>query len=219
MTAEEVSFEQVEPRVDWMRDHLEVLFEPHLNEEISGRFEIRAIHPTTQRAEAHTFPLGNFDEAIVDAVQWNQTGFNVYVGVNLRNPNVSPVGACGNDDVIAAVFQCADCDSEEAVTALRDLQPYRHQISVGTGIEPHLRMHAYWCHESVVRNLAAWSDIQKHIAIKLGSDTVHDPARIMRLAGSVSYPTTAKAERGYRVEVVQIQVYDDRASRGARAIS
>jgi hypothetical protein len=29
------------------------------------------------------------------------------------------------------------------------------------------------------------------IATKLGSDAVHDPARIMRLAGSVSYPTKA----------------------------
>ena len=211
VTALEASFEEVEPRADWMELQFKALFQPYIDEEINGRFEIRAIHPRSKRAEAHTFQLGDFDEAIGDAVQWNQAGFNVYVGPNLRNPNVSPIGACKNDDVIAAAFQFADCDSGETVTALRDLQPYRHQVSIGTGIEPCLRMHAYWRQETVVRNLQAWSEMQKRIATRFGSDTVHDPARIMRLAGSVSYPTMAKAERGYRVEVVQIQVYDDRA--------
>jgi hypothetical protein len=211
VAALEANFEQVDPRADWMELHIKTLFQPYIDEGINGRFEIRAIHPLSKAAEAQTYPLGPLNEAIDDAGRLNLGGFNIYVGVNLRNPSVSPTRACGKDDVVAAIFQFADCDSAESVAALRDLQPYRHQISIGTGIEPHLRMHAYWRHETVVRNLSAWSDVQMRIATKLGSDAVHDPARIMRLAGSVSYPTTAKAERGYRVEVVQIQGYDDRA--------
>lgn len=202
--------DSVEPRIDWMQTHLHTLFQPYIDEGIDGRFEIRCIPQNGGRAESTTYALDDYKGAIDTSVHMNTAGWNVYVAPNLRDPNVSPVGACNAKDVIAAAFNFADCDSEASVEALRRIEPYAHQITVATGISPNLRIHTYWRHDTVCRNLDAWSDIQKCIQETLQSDKVHDAPRIMRLAGTVNYPSDKKKERGYRTEIVQIQLFDER---------
>jgi hypothetical protein len=61
--------------------------------------------------------------------------------------------------------------------------------------------------------MTAWRDQQAAIDDHFKSDSVKDSPRIMRLAGSVNYPSQKKMERGYRTEVVTIRTEYDGESR------
>jgi RecA-family ATPase len=82
-----------------------------------------------------------------------------------------------------------------------------------TGTVPYLRAHLYFRSADVVTP-AKLRAANEALIKCLGSDTVQDPARIMRLAGTVSYPTPAKQARGYITELVSLQ-----HKRDARAFS
>jgi len=52
----------------------------------------------------------------------------------------------------------------------------------------------------------AWTDLQKAILRSLKTDpAIHNPDRIMRLAGTVTWPDEKKRKRGYIPEVSQIK--------------
>ena len=51
----------------------------------------------------------------------------------------------------------------------------------------------------------AWKQLQKLLSGNLGTDkAIHNPSRIMRVAGSVSYPTKKKEKRGYQAEITRL---------------
>jgi hypothetical protein len=79
-------------------------------------------------------------------------------------------------------------------------------MSVRTGTVPYLRGHAYWRLEEPVRNLQAWKAVQKNIAGTLKTDeTVVNPSRIMRVAGTMSWPPERKRMKGYIPELVTMR--------------
>jgi hypothetical protein len=52
----------------------------------------------------------------------------------------------------------------------------------------------------------AWKDVQKAIAASLGTDPmVVNPSRIMRVAGTVSWPNKDKVAKGYVPELVTMR--------------
>jgi len=57
-----------------------------------------------------------------------------------------------------------------------------------------------------VRNMDAWRDVQKAIAASLHTDpAVINPSRIMRVAGTVSWPNQKKQDKGYVPELVTMR--------------
>jgi hypothetical protein len=84
---------------------------------------------------------------------------------------------------------------------------------------PYLRGHAYWRLDEPVRNMQAWKAVQKAIAASLKTDeTVVNPSRIMRVAGTVSWPPERKRMKGYIPELVTMRttVLDRPRSRAVR---
>ena len=79
---------------------------------------------------------------------------------------------------------------------------------VMTGRTLHERGHPYF----KLAGIATKDQVHDaNIALKrlLGTDDVEDVCRVMRLAGTVNYPTAARIERGYVPELVTLHIRKD----------
>jgi hypothetical protein len=205
------------PNQEAATTHLQKLFQRCPEEYPDGLMEIRCIHPSEKSnsggklIKASMFKTPNFSDAVSWAVEMNQQGFNIYIGVNPRKPDTPPFGAASAEDVEIAFFNFADIDSQESIDILIADEKVPYTFAVTTGTIPNPRPHIYWELDSPARNLKAWSDVQSGIADHFHSDRVIDSPRIMRLAGMVSYPDKKKEEeRGYVTETVTIRTeYED----------
>lgn len=168
--------------------------------------------PLVMRYSVDDFGL---DQAASDIAHWNEKKRNAYT---VRNPIRGDFAgkAATDKDIVAAFAAFADCDEEEAAVNLRSFVGPKYSYAVTTGTIPHPRPHPYWEFADPVTDLAAWTDLQKRIAARLRSDrTVVNPSRIMRVAGTVTWPDAKKRDRGYVQELVTIRTeYRDADERG-----
>jgi RecA-family ATPase len=196
----------LEPDLTAIRAHLERLFRRARLEYPEGRCEIAFSNAKGAVNAAETFALDpdSLDAATVAAARYNNAGSNVYVGVNPRKPSAPPFGRASADDVEIAFVQFIDGDSLDTVAKLRN-PPAPYTWAVTTGKIPNPRVQPYWDLEEPTRNMEAWSRQQLALAEFYGADHVIDPPRIMRLAGTISYPSPKKIARGYITEPVTIR--------------
>lgn len=150
------------------------------------------------------FNVKDRQKAAEYATAENIDGKNVYVGVNPRKPGLTGKSAT-DTDILCAYYNFSDHDDAESTNKLKTDNPIPYNFVVTTGRTPSPRVHAYWERETPLPNLGAWAAVQSGMVEKFDSDKVIDPRRIMRLAGTVSYPDTKKSERGYTTELVTIK--------------
>ncbi|GMM93103.1 hypothetical protein MTsN3n11_14050 [Qipengyuania sp. MTN3-11] len=201
----------MQPDEDAIKAHLELLFAPLRDVYAGGLIEICHGPSKPDRAAYFTIHKDGVADATAFAAARARAGENVYVGVNPRKPRADSTQRANDEDVGIAIWQFADIDKEESLLGLgkklRALPPY---FTADTGTVPHRRPHLYWLLDEPVRNLAAWTERQRGLAQVLGGDSVINPSRIMRLAGTVNFPPQHKVQRGYRVEVVKLKTeFDD----------
>lgn len=194
----------IEPNPDAIKAHLEALFAPCAEHYPEGLIELRyGQDAPNQSAYFNSRPEG-VAEAALFAANRNREGSNVYVGINPRKPTTR--SAASDADVAIAFFHFADLDDVEAVDrAGRRMKALPPTFTVTTGTEPHRRPHLYWLLDEPVGNMAAWTERQRGIAQSFDGDSVINPSRIMRLAGTVNYPPQHKIARGYRMELTSIR--------------
>ncbi|MDA1237772.1 MAG: hypothetical protein O3A15_02355 [Proteobacteria bacterium] len=175
------------------------------------KFELRCLGehrtPVTE-----CFTLDAIDRAVDLALEMNANGLNVYTTINSINPSaVIKAGKGATDpDILRAHYSFADADDLQGLAGINQLvHPYEPDILVTTGTTPHERRHAYWRLAEPCQDLHLWRETQKSIASKLKTDpSVCNPSRIMRVAGTVSYPSQSKLTRGYIPELVTLKVRD-----------
>lgn len=197
----------IEPNADAIKSHLSALFGLAQSEYPGGLIELRYGSPEALDNWAYfNLQKGGIEEAAKFASGRNREGQNVYVGVNPRRPNTNTKRAASAPDIEIAFFHFADIDKAESVNGLVErygaLPP---TMNVTTGTVPNKRPHLYWQLEEPVRNMGEWTKRQRGIAQALGGDSVIDPPRIMRLAGTVNYPTQKKLSKGYKVELTSLK--------------
>lgn len=197
----------IRPDVNAIAEHLRALFDPLATEYPQGLIEISYGFPGPDHGAL--FGIGRIDDAVNFAVEMNNDGKNVYVGVNPRKPGSKMSKRASDSDVEIAIWQFADIDKNEAVETLKPKLALPPNLNVITGRTPNPRPHLYWLLDEPVHNLTEWSARQQGLAAKLGGDPVINPSRIMRLAGTVNYPTDKKMERGYRTELATLKVFDE----------
>ena len=178
-------------------------------DELCGRFEIRCLGehrtPITQ-----IFTLEAVAEAVDFALQMNATKLNVYMMINPINPSacIQPGRGATDTDIVRAHYSFADADDRQGLqglTSLADILP--PDIHVTTGTVPYERSHAYWKLAEPCYNMNFWASKQAHIADQCDTDSsVKNPSRIMRLPGTVSYPSAAKQTKGYMPELVTMKL-------------
>lgn len=142
------------------------------------------------------------------AVQWiadmNKRGRNCYA---VRNPVKDTVAGSAKDaDILAAFYLWADCDEGHAAENVLRFPGPKWVAAVTTGRIPSTRVHTYWELKEACTDLAAWRDMQSAIARHFGSDpSVINPSRIMRIGGTISWPSTKKRGKGYVEELTAIR--------------
>ena len=176
-----------------------------------GVFELRCLAknrtPITQ-----IFTLDAIVEAVDLAVRMNATKLNVYMTINPINPNSIRVGKGATDnDILRAHYSFADADDQNGFDGLIRLSTSQPpDINVITGTVPHERRHAYWRLVEPCHDLPLWENKQALIAAHAKTDSVvKNSSRIMRVAGTVSYPDPAKQKRHYVPELVTMKVRAD----------
>ena len=171
--------------------------------------EIRSIS-TTGSTNASRFTLKNIDDAVQHAEAMNAAKQNIYMCINPIDPIKAediPAGKAAKDTDILAAFYCfADADTKGAMENIMSFAGPKFTMSVKTGTTPFARGHAYWELEEPCQNMDAWRDVQKSIAASLQTDAaVINPSRIMRVAGTVSWPNKKKQDKGYVPELVTMR--------------
>ena len=169
--------------------------------------EIRSISQggSTQAAR---FNYKNINDAVQHAEAMNNAKANIYMCINPVDPITPiPAGKAAKDTDILAAFYCfADADTEGAMENIKQFAGPKLTMSVKTGSTPFARGHAYWQLEEPCKNLDAWREVQKSIAASLHTDpAVINPSRIMRVAGTVSWPNQKKQDKGYIPELVTMR--------------
>ncbi len=169
--------------------------------------EIRAIGQAGSVSAAR-FTLSKIQQAVDHAEAMNNAKQNIYMCINPIDPiKPIPAGRAARDGDILAAFYCfADADTEGAMENILSFAGPKFTMSVKTGTTPFARGHAYWQLEEPIYNLNAWRNVQKSIAASLQTDSaVVNPSRIMRVAGTVSWPNEKKQTKGYVPELVTMR--------------
>lgn len=195
----------IEPNREAIQAHLAALFEPAQQDYPDGLIEVAHGPSKPDRAAYFAITDSGIAEAAEFSANRNREGQNVYVGANPRKRLTSLKDRAADSDVEIAFFHFADLDKEEAVAKARGDLPVRPTMIVMTGTVPNNRPHLYWRLEEPTANMAAWTERQRGIAQSLGGDAVINPSRIMRLAGTVNYPSQDKLGRGYRMELTSVR--------------
>ena len=170
-----------------------------------GGFEIRCLGKN-RTTVSQIFALNAVSEATDLAVRMNANKLNVYMTINpIDMGAVVKSGKSANDsDILRAHYSFADADDMQGITGLDELAGLiEPDITITTGTIPHERRHAYWRLTEPCLDLPLWKERQKQIAVQFKTDkAVVNPSRIMRVAGTVSYPSSSKATKGYVPELV-----------------
>ena len=172
----------------------------------SGLFELRCLgehrNPFTK-----LFALHACDDAVDLAVRMNDDRLNIYMTINPISNNVASKAAT-DADILRAHYTFVDADDQSGLTGLNALAAkLEPDIIVITGTIPHERRHAYWRLLEPCNDLTLWRSRQLDRAERYQTDkAVANPSRIMRVAGTVSYPNAAKLTRGYVPELTTMKL-------------
>ena len=178
----------LQPNRHDMQAHLSLLF-GHAREYDDGLIEI-AIN-TNKGWRGQLFTLDAIPAAVAYAAEMNQAGCNAYVGVALRDPDTPLFGRASDADHYATTVIGGDLDTAAASAAAGDRT--RHlppSFVVCTGQHPHTRLQPFWQLEEAITDAEQHRQLFGGIADMLDGDRViTNPGRIMRLAGSIAWPT------------------------------
>ena len=169
--------------------------------------ELRCIS-TVGSINVARFKIDKVDMAVDHAQQMNIAKQNIYMCINPINPdaNIAAGKAAKDEDILSAFYCFADADTKGAMENIMTFAGPKFTMSVKTGTTPYARGHAYWQLDEPCYNLQAWREVQKSIAASLQTDAaVVNPSRIMRVAGTVSWPNQKKQDKGYVPELVTMR--------------
>jgi hypothetical protein len=117
----------------------------------------------------------------------NNGGENVYFGVNPRPQK----GDSTNESIVLAQTIFADFDKCEISNAIERVRASGLPAPTLTVASGH-GLHTYWRLSEPTLDIEAWREIQRDlIALLASDDKVHDPARIMRLPGTMNHKEPA----------------------------
>ena len=182
-----------EPHEDHIRQHLEHLFVGYLDGAQHGRIEISWTDPIGGRLnQARWFGTDELDEAAEFVVETNrQEGKNTYVGAALRKPDTALFGRADDEDFYCLTAFYADLDDADAVRGARER--YKHcppTAAVWTGKTPGPRQQLWWRLELPEYDPGQCRAQHRALAeILKGDTTVINASRVMRLAGTIAWPT------------------------------
>jgi len=200
----------LDPDPEAMRRQLEHVFLGDLDGAHDGLIELAWNDERTGAlSAAELFSTDRIDDLVERAAALNRTpGVNVYVGAALRKPLARQAKRSTDADFLAASCLWADVDSDVVAPAIasckrRGVPP---TMTVVTGRYPHTRAQMWWRLDVPARDPAALRALCANVAAALGGDpSVVNPGRVLRLGGSVAWPT----KDGRVLERTEVHIPDD----------
>lgn len=205
------------PNKDDITEHLTRLYRPWDGTEYL--YEIRCLDPEGRRGSP-TMRFGCTHDGLICGMRYaeqnNLAAYNIYVCVNILKADVRSTHAT-DADVAMSCYHFIDADGKDgqgdvaSVMAKINALKIQPAIIVQTGSIPRQRIHAAWKMNIPIDmtnpdSCSAWIDMQKRLSQHFETDiTIHNPSRIMRLAGTVSYATPKKVkDYGYQSELTKL---------------
>jgi len=163
--------------------------------------EVRCIGENL-KPHASRFARNAINEASEHIIAMNRT-HNVYACVN-PVPDIVQ-GSAKDADIRRAFFAFVDGDEKGAADRAREFDWFDQAMEVVTGVKPFFRNHIYFRFNCALEDMRQWTELQKLLIAELKTDKViHNPSRIMRIAGTVTHPPKKKRELGYTSEVTKL---------------
>ena len=196
-------YDTLAPNTDDMRAQLEFVFGGVPDDHREGLIEIAHTNARGDVNQAQLFRTDQIEEAVEFAAAKNRERLNVYFGAALRKPDTPPFGRAKATDVLCATCGWVDCDDQGAAKQAKEnwgrLPPSLFGIT-GTkddgGGKEHYRAHFYYRYDTPLVDHEQIRSVQKMLVAKFGGDkSVHNPDRVMRLMGSIAWPTPKKPNR------------------------
>lgn len=180
----------MKPNKDAIRHHLTFLFET--SEYDDGQIEI-AYTASNNGAPSRSeyFQTNEINKATDCIYKLNANeGVNVYVGASLRNPDTPPFGRSNANDFYCVTSLWADLDEAGTVEASKELyKDCPPSLVVVTGRHPHTRSQYWWKLEEPHLDIEETRETLAGLCEALNGDVkVVDPARIMRVGGTIAWP-------------------------------
>jgi len=179
-----------------MRTHLEFLFGDSAMRTLGRLIEIENEGPDGKLNQFKRFAWDDITGAVEYAENQANQRRRVYVGAGMRKAATKPTAHSGNGDVAVWAAAVWDFDNlESAQEGLKRAQelgiPFQLIVQTGAtrnGDQPDKRVQCWSKFAVPVTDMAMVSRIQKAGIAVFGSDkSIHDPRRIMRLAGSIAW--------------------------------
>lgn len=187
-----------------MRRHLEWLAEPVRGKSPDLRLEIAWADPETGPNRAKTCRLDEIDDAVGFAAWINGKGCNVYVGATLKRADTPIKGRTNSPHAALATCLPVDIDGDFDIGAHKLATFAKPQLLVLTGRTPQPRGQL-WIRIAPTEEMEAWSEVnQRSVNFSGGDRNALGTYRLMRLAGSISYPPIKKQARGYVAELTTL---------------
>jgi AAA domain len=182
------------PDPEAMERHLAHVFHGDLDGAHHGLVELAWNDPDTAALSvAQLFGTDALDDLVERAVMLNSMpNINVYVGAALRHPQTRPNRRASDADFFAASCVWADVDRDVVFSAIATCKRLgvAPTMTVVTGRQPHTRAQLWWRLETPCRHPDELRSVCSAAATALGGDaTVVNPSRVLRLGGSVAWPT------------------------------
>ena len=213
---------KIEPDGRTALAHLAALF-PLAEAPPATFIEIAWRRPTAAKVNrGRWFPVAEMAAAAAFACLKNRQGANVYVGAALRKGAPSESGRASTEHFAGASHAWVEFDDpggEARVRAAVTEIGLRPNIVVNTGAIPHRRAHLYFRLTPHATDVADLQAVNAALADRLGTDAVHDPIRILRLAGTINFPPPKKGERGYVVELTTLVVHGAKAAGASKLLA
>lgn len=157
-----------------------------------GIIEVSYTPPTSGAVnKSEFFKVNEIEKAVDFIVKINtQDGVNTYIGAALRDNNTPPFGRSSAEDYYKSNYVWADLDDADAAKnakeIYKDLPP---SFVVVTGRHPDLRAQVWWKLSVPEQDKAKLKNTLAHVCSSLNGDrSVVDPARVMRVGGSIAWP-------------------------------
>ncbi|HEX4197575.1 MAG TPA: AAA family ATPase [Caulobacteraceae bacterium] len=212
---------ELEPSPEAMRSHLD-----WLTEGARGAYDdalVEIAHEGWRNggaiANARLFGLDELDEAVTFAAETNRKGLNVYVGAALRLPDAPRDKRARTEHFYVATAVPIDIDEDYDATRSRAAAVVEDGLVVTTGLTP-ARRSQHW----VRLDQPCDDDLEFQQAFEAlvhctGADQkVKDAARVMRLGGTVAYPSPRKIAKGYSTELTTVTINPHAAPSAAEAL-
>jgi hypothetical protein len=184
-----------------------------------ARVEIAYGKPENGPHQGEWFSAFELEAAAEFAAIRNEEGNNVYVGAALRCGNPPPSGRAGDKDFLAASHAWIDLDAAGALERADEVAKRTNlqaAMVVTTGTVPHKRAHVYFRIDGGIADGEQLKRINMSLRDLFDSDrNVLNQSRVLRLAGTTSYPKQAKQDRGYVSELVTFHPVSEPRSYGA----